>query len=60
MPAVKIKSRETQKPVKAPSAKYSEEERKQDEAVCLSRMKEKSISHSQFLKFCRDKLGLEV
>jgi hypothetical protein len=42
------------------SKTYSESERKHDEAVCLSRMNEKSITHAQLLKFCREKLYLEV
>ncbi len=61
MQTIKTKSR---KNIKATKAFFQQEdsaaERKRDEAICLSRMKEKSISHKEFLKFCREKLGLKV
>ncbi|MFH1546249.1 MAG: hypothetical protein ABIE14_02645 [Patescibacteria group bacterium] len=54
MQTVKTKSR------KVFPKQDSAAEQKRDEAICLSRMKEKSISHKEFLKFCREKLGLKV
>ena len=49
----KIKSRTEKAP-----AKYSAAERKRDEAVCLSRMNEKSISQKEFDSAFRKMFGV--
>ena len=63
MQTAKTKSRKNTKAAKVKAFFQQEDsaaERKRDEAICLSRMKEKSISHKEFLKFCEEKLGLKV
>lgn len=64
MPATKATSRKTIKittsklPKISFSKTYTEEERKQDEKICLSRMKEKSLSQAEFDAAFRKAFGV--